>query len=488
MCVSTLRLIRPVNEASALEVIKEFFCLTGCLFCDKPVHSLKAAEEELRKDSGTDIDLVLNLNVFCQEDVLSERNDAVQWYKSVWKDEEWADSSIGNSRFAVRNNRRIFIEYRPPEKEKLTFYCKLIDGIIVRIWNSEKETLQRDQLLIINQLYFKNHLLGFLQSKRALRMMNIGEALELNIGRQAIPAEPYIGDMLLAFSRFYQETIKIQDESEVSLYTLYAKVNIARKIREVFQLLEKKPAAERSKDSGFPSVTYCSAAFLLTELGKLYRREPQYPGTLFLAARVCQSEPSQEQNAGYYYQKLFETIAGKDQWAYSFIYYEYGRYIERTERNWNRALRYYTKSAQLTPLSYQALFKLACYEAKNWDFTSAQKYFENVIRIIWREFSGEKLIVWKNLSLSCIQYLFKTYMWMWKICLSVDNYSEAQAYLGMAWKAAEAYRENKCLQKVYNPKSEIWEALESYHKNSRPVLLLQEIVQSSLDYTKMLMS
>lgn len=487
MCVSTLRIIRPVNDAPTLEVIKEFFCLVGCLLCDKPVHSLKDAEEELRKESGTDIDIVLNLDVFCREDVLPTRNNTTQWHKFVLEDEQRADSPIGNTESVVRNDRRVFVTYKPPEEEKMTFYNRLIDSIIVRIWDSEEEAFQREQLLTLNRLYFRNRLLGFLQSQRVLRM-NVGEVLELNIGRQAIPAECYISDMLLAFNRFYQGTIKLQEESEVSLYTLYANINIARKIREVFQLLEKKPAAERSEDSGFLSVTYCSAAFLLAELGKLYRQEPQYPGTLFLAARVCQSEPSQEQNAGYYYQKLFETIAGRDQRAYSFIYYEYGQYIERTERNWSRALRYYTKSAQLTPLSYQALFKRACYEAKNRDFTAARKYFKSVIRIIRREFSGGKLIVWENLSLPCIQYLFETYMWMWKICLSVDKYSEAQVNLGKAWKAAEAYRENKCLQKVYSPTSDTWKALESYHKDSRPVLLLREIVQSSLDYTKMLIS
>ena len=44
MCVSTLRLIRPASEAPVVEVMKEFFFLTGCLLCDKPVHSLKDAE------------------------------------------------------------------------------------------------------------------------------------------------------------------------------------------------------------------------------------------------------------------------------------------------------------------------------------------------------------------------------------------------------------------------------------------------------------
>ena len=58
--------------------------------------------------------------------------------------------------------------------------------------------------------------------------------------------------------------------------------------------------------------------------------------------------------------KNAEILAGKDKRAYSFIYYEYGRYIERTERNWRRALRYFAKSAHLTPLSYEAFFKMGC--------------------------------------------------------------------------------------------------------------------------------
>ncbi len=485
MCVSTLRLIRPASEAPVVEVMKEFFFLTGCLLCDKPVHSLKDAEEELRKGGGTDIDIVLNLNVFYWEDGLPKWSGDAQVYESAWFKQEWADSSIGNSGFAIRNDRRVFVTYQQPKRKKMKFYRKLIDRLIFQIWNSDEDALQREQLFILNRLYFEHHLLGFLQSKRALRMMNMGEALELNLGQQTISADCYIRDMLLAFNRFYQDTVELQRETRVSPYTRYANINIARKIREVFQLLEKKPAAKWSEDGGFPSVTYCSAGFLLEALGKLYRQEPQYPGTLFLAARVCQSEPSQEQNAGYYYQKLFETIAGKDKRAYSFIYYEYGRYIERTERNWRRALRYFAKSAHLTPLSYQAFFKMGCCEAKNREFDTAQIYFKNAIRIIWREFSGGRPIAWENLSLPCIQYLFKTYMWMWKICLSLAKYSEAQAYLGKAWNAAEAYRENQCLRRAYNPKSGHWKALESYHKNSRPVLLLREIVRSSLASTSM---
>lgn len=239
MCVSTLRLIRPVNEASTVEVMKEFFFLTGCLLCDKPVHSRKDAEEELRKGGGTDIDIILNLNVFYWEDDLPKWSDIARQHESAWLDQEWADSSIGNSGFVLRNDHRVFVTYQPPKRKKMKFYRKLIDRLIFQIWNSEEETLQREQLLILNRLYFKHHLLGFLQSKRALRMMNMGEALEFDLGQQTIPVDGYIRDMLLAFDRFYQDTVELQREPKVSPYTYYANINIARKIREVFQMLEK---------------------------------------------------------------------------------------------------------------------------------------------------------------------------------------------------------------------------------------------------------
>lgn len=78
MCVTALRLIRRVDDAPALEVIREFFYLIGCLFCDKPVLSQKAAEAELREDIGTDVDIVLNFNVFHWEYGLPEGRDALQ--------------------------------------------------------------------------------------------------------------------------------------------------------------------------------------------------------------------------------------------------------------------------------------------------------------------------------------------------------------------------------------------------------------------------
>ncbi len=475
MCVNTLRLIRRVDDAPTTEVIREFFYLIGCLFCDKPVHSLRKAEAELREDIGTDIDIILNFNVFHWEYGLPEGKDVQQWDKFIQAGDDRAVSFLGHSNFILRDGHKIFVKFKPPKRKKTKFYRKLINNLISHIWYSEEET--KKQLMEINRLYFRHHLLGYLQSKRALRMLDMGEALELTLEQQTIPAEDYIGHMLLAFDQFYRDSVRFSWQPEASIYVRHASINTARKIREVFRLLEKTPAAARGSGESFPSVTYCSASFLFKELGKLYRQEPQYAGTLLLAAHVCQSEPSQEWNAGFYYQQMAEVIAKRDQRAYSFVYYEYGRYIERVENNWNRALRYYKRAWELDPLSYRACFKLACHEVRGKHLADAWMNFNDVIQIIKWDFSGGKTIVWENLSQTCIQYLFKSYIRMWKICLDINNYSLAQVCLHNAQETVDAFKENACLRKVYSSESNTWRELEAYHKTSRPAALLDEIVQ-----------
>lgn len=400
------------------------------------------------------------------------------WDEFVQAQEDRGASFLGHSSFILRDGHRVFAKLNPPKYKRKKFYHKLINNLIKHIWHAEEEA--KEQLLEISRLYFKEHLLGYLQSKRALRMINIGDALKLPLEQQTVPATEYIGKMLLTFDRFYQESVALQRAPRVSFYVRHASINTARKIREVFQLLEKTPTAARESNGNFPSVTYCSASFLFSELRELYDQEPRYPGTLLLAAHVCQSEPAQERNAGFYYQQMFEAIAEKDQRAYSFVYYEYGRYIERVEDDWDRAFRYYKRAQELDPLNYRACFKLACHEVRGKHLADTLMDFSNIIRIIKWDFSGGKDVEWENLSLTCIQYLFKSYVWMWKICLDSGNYSQAQVCLHNAWKTAEAFQENACLHKAYSAGSNAWKELEDYHKTSGPVKLLYSIVRSGL--------
>lgn len=471
MCISTLRLIRPVDEAPTKEVLKEFFRLIGCLCCDRPVHSLVEAKNELRERNGAEIDIVLNIEpeFFYYEKLLSESvNENSLKIKKV--------------RLADRNSPTVFVNYEIPDTGKKELYHDMIGKLISQIWGAaenEKDS-QSKQLQEINDLYFKLDLLGFLQCKRAFRVVNMGEVLEISLCRHSIPASDYIGKMLVAFNELYcgLSEIKERKSEPVSVYVRYARVNIARKIRETFNILEKLPPVHEGENQ---SVTYCSAAFLLSELGELYQQDNKYLGSLFLAAYVCQGEPSQELNASFYYRQLFEELSRKDQRSYSFAYYEYGRYIEKVEKNWDRAILYYKKAVELDSLGYRAWFKIACHEAKSGNFIAAKEGFLKVIYIISDEFSGAKETTWENLSLRSIQYMFKAYMWLWKIAMADSNYSVAMVYLHQAKTVAGAYMRNECLERAYDADSSNWIDLKTYHESSEPVRLLYHIVNSRLE-------
>ena len=483
MCVSTLRLLYPVESAPVKEVLKEFFRLIGCIFCEVPVRSERDAEKELRECGGTEVDIVLNLDVFQWRAILPPRNSsvAVRVEKVLLKE---------------RENAVLLVDCAPPPNgegegtPKKDFYEDLLENLIQKIWAKGSE---KAQLLEMKRLFFKRDLLGSLQCKRALCVVNMGETLELNLPSKTIRPQRYVGKILSTFNWFYCE-LGGQDfggdwDETASVYVHYARINIARKIREVFAFLDEVPAfLEETEDCLLPMVTYCRADFLLAELGKLYRKEPRYFGTLFLAARVCQSEPSQELNAAFYYQQLFALLAGREQRVYSFVYYDYGRYMEKVKKERDLAIFYYTKANNLNPLCYRACFKLACYEARDRNSNAAKDLFGSVIRIIGGTYSGAMepdRIVWKYLSLRCIQYLFKSYVWLWKIALASGEYSAAAIYLQQAEAVAEKYEENACLEEIYDQNSAEWKALKEYHKDSEPVQLLSSIVKNGF---QMLMS
>lgn len=485
MCISTLRILYPVHDAPAKEVLKEFFRLIGCLCCEEPMRSADEAEERLLENSGLDVDIVLNLNVFHWESLFTSGQDPalpIRMNRVKLTDQEKLITVI---KCELPGDGEPGTDGRRPKE---AFYQELLETLIRTIWNQET-SFERDQLLEIRRIFFEQHLLGYLQCRRALEVVNMGEALEISPkskedGSKAekIQPLPYIGKMLSGFNKLYQALdlrCSGEVEGEISVYVRYARINIARKIGEIVSLLDTIP--EAVEDNGdFSSITYCSANYLLSELGTLYQEDPNYLGTLFLAAHVCQSEPSQELSAAFYYQQLFDRIGEKNQRTYAFLYYEYGRYTEKVRGKWDSAILYYTKAKELNPLSCRAYFKLACHEARIRNFNTARGLFRKVIQIIGEVFSGAsgpEEIRWENLSLRSIQYVFKAYVWLWKIALAVDDYGEAVIYLNQARIIIEKYRKNILLERIYDQDSDAWTALAKYHIESRPVQLLREIVE-----------
>ena len=139
MCVSTLRLLYPVESAPVKEVLKEFFRLIGCIFCEVPVRSERDAEKELRECGGTEVDIVLNLDVFQWRAILPPRNSSVA-------------VRVEQVLLKERENAVLLVDCAPPPNgegegtPKKDFYEDLLENLIQKIWAKGSE---KAQLLVL---------------------------------------------------------------------------------------------------------------------------------------------------------------------------------------------------------------------------------------------------------------------------------------------------------------------------------------------------
>lgn len=488
MCISRIRVVRPVDEAPVKELLKEFFRLIGCLYYDNPVHSREEGKEALRQVAKSEVDLVLNID----PDLLDR--DAGHC--------EQGGSFVRFSEEGKDGRRAIFISYVTPERERRKFYEKLIYALIDAIWHNFP--VDQTALREICTLYLEKDLFGFSQSKRAFRVAGMGEVLdiagmrEMPIPYSREPEKGYIRNMLNAFDSFYKalkEKIERAPENEaVSIYLRYAKINAARKVKEILSVLDWRDVDDREKDEFGQMLEYCDTVRLLTEIKGMYGQDQNYLGIFFLAANICQGDPKQRDNAGYYYEQLFEFLLSKDQEkcqeAYAFAYYEYGRYLEKVGRSWERAILYYNKAERLDPLNYHAMFKIACYMAKKGDYDDAKAKFAGLIQVIINHFCGSENKAegdvfaskkgWDNLSLKGIQYLFKANVWLCKIYAYQNMQLGANICVHNMKRFLECYKKNACVARVYGADSQRWDIIDGYHKSSWAVTLLDYVLKEMM--------
>lgn len=460
MNFSMFRVVRMADQTPTKEVIKEFLRFIGCMISDHPVKDLLEAKS-IMGNTPDAVDILLGF------DCLDLHGEPT------------LEISSG------REGRALFVDPRMPgQMTKKNYYVSLIGGIIDSVWTNEyspgeEGSTQRAQLKQISQIFFKEDLFGYFQSKRSLRIINMPEVFGRQFGfgepRQKIPissagekTKTYIENMLAVFDETYKSLSGI---SQPGVYARYAKVNIARKIREVhddFIIAE---------DGKLPD-----AKALLRELDDLYDLDHTYMGTMFLAAAVCKSDPSLYLTSSNYLRLLLDTIQDREAECYSFAYYEYGRHLERVYRDWEHAIAYYERALKLHKQNYQAKFKMGCYEAQHkGDYSKAIEIFQELHSMIAENYSGDRNLNYKNLSLKSIQYLYKTDIWLWILSKELGYDITADISLRLASLDASQYRKNKCVKEVYDAKDSRWEVLQEYHENSFPVRIMVETVEKELN-------
>ena len=468
--VSLFRIIRKVEYAPEKEVIKEFLRFIGCMVSDHPVIDRDDSTERGKLEENTEeaVDLYL-LDKHESPDVV-ERVDSDKHSRTL------------RVNVYVQQFRQ-FQEKRgkgAEEGKAPADYFFLIDKIIDAVWQGKS-----NQLKEIANIFFDHNLFGYFQCKRSFRIINMVEVYgpRFQFGEKkrridvSIPESlttKYIKNMLRSFGDAYKELRNIQEPDVGSdVYVRYAKVNIARKIREVCSLLEDAP-----KDM-FNHVEVKKAEDLLSELDDLYRINEKYMGTLFLATAVCKSDSTLYLTSANYFRLLLDLIKGRSGPFYSFANYEYGRQLERVHRDWDAAILFYRKAVSLNPLNYQALFKLGCYEAYKGRYQEAIGRFQ-ILRDIITNFydKGDQGDVDKgNLSLKIIQYLYKTDIWLWILHRELGYGISADAYREKAQSDAEQYSDNQCIKTIYGISSNKMNELQEYHEQSLPVRIMKAVVE-----------
>ena len=463
--IKSIRLIRTKEAAAEKEFLKEFFRGIGCSVNDAICVSKKEMQGEQEQESLFDVSLVL------YHEALPEQLQDKKGIHFAF--------NLKKGFFCLENQQCI----TTGTNTVCGFEEKALEELIKAIWSRPNEAMIQTSIQKISAAFCQQKLFPYMQVKKTFRIVNMGEVLSLGISHYDIPDDPYIDDMLKALKGFQAELEKIP----VSVYSIYAQVNCARKIREIYNVL-----APDSKIRKKATASVASVSELLEKLKRIYELDPNYIGAYHLAAYICQSDRRYWLDAYAYYQeaKCRTSVEAKE--LYAFSIYQLGRYAQKYQSEKTFAEQYYLQAKNQWSGCYQAAFQSACYHAERREFEDAKAELRTVINILNRnlELEGfpnpDKQEIdlsedWKCLSLKEIQYLYKTYVLLAKIALNQQGENAIGRYALKALLCVIAYRKALILKSGCDDSD--YSKLLQYHETDITVrallVVLSEVIGDS---------
>lgn len=472
--IKTIRILRTTQAADVKEMVKEFFRFIGCLVHDIPVQArIQDVAQILNEPTKHDVDLILT-------------TDYEPWLATLaantqkrFPERKIIGMSCALDGGAVQIDGKSLVLTGNLKQERIQ---SVIDRLIDSIWNDSADKVTAGSLRQINVLYHQYELFHYLQMKRTFRIANMNEVLKLGANHYDIPYKPYINRMLRAFFAFRRALLDLQPKT---VYSIYAAINAARKIREIYSALSEN--SEYRRREAVPTV---NVAMLLRELNGIYQRDPNYAGMYYLAAYLCQSDENRILDAYNYYKRARELSLEETDGFYAFGIYQLGHYLSNELDEPKLALALYQEAEVKNRRCYQAAFQIARCYAEQGRFEQAANEFTNVIAILSNGLELEELPAdlpsrkkaevdafyrkgfggWEYLSLKEIQYLYKSYIWLARIAMYRRQKQEGDWYTRRALSATIAYWCAPMLQRCCDPK--IWNTVRLFHVQGLPVRAL----------------
>lgn len=483
--IRAVSLIRWAEDEAETEILKEFFHFIGCLVTDHTVDN-EALDLFDGKSSPHDVDLLMNINLESIEEPVFASAMQVDFGYSIksWNKElpyavvdavfnreypPWTDRPAAR---AAAGSDKNTIEMQITKKKEVTRL--LLRWLVGFIWHQDEDAC--DSLLKIVDLYVDNDLFFVLQEKRSLRVLHMTEALDWNLPLAPFSWDPYYGKMLNSLRSFLNGLLAYESESQKeTVYSIYVRVNVKRKMRELVNFL--KGVLEANKKSSVQKTPYYSTNELLSELESLHEKDSDFSSLYFLAAYICQG--SNENKIGpldayAYYRKFMEQNTSSGEFD-AFIIDYFGTYYEKVLDDQEKADLYFQSAVKANPNCYPAVFKVARAQARKNEYASAREKFLHVLKIIFMGMDWNEEESWEMLSLKKLQYAFKTCIWLAKIeKAATGNLKVVNRWIGNAALSATIYQENQCLQACVEEDNA--SHILSYHERSVSVEALWTMV------------
>lgn len=488
--VNTIRIIRFFEDAAEKEYIREFFRFVGCIVFDSLIDEWLDArwEQNLQPDSEENgVEVVLNYygkDPYLEE-CLQRGIRRVYLYFSL-KDgvAEIKDNPLNQTQQGFKQPTQPTNKYktRTDAVDKLIGEIwkdapadqKALNDIFIRYRNISLPTR------IPNQV-FNTDLFYLLQAKRSLRVLNMGEVLEVPTAKIShISLQDYIEKILLGLSNFYRQ---VDSNESKDIYTTYAKVNAANMIREVERLLfESDKEIIKNKNQFY----LATEEELIQELCAVQEEEPGFLSLYLLMANVYQLNWRQNPIQEELYTRVLHSLP-EDSRRAGFVWYRLGLYYEKNN-NLNQAMSCYQKSVQTDRMCYMAWYKLGYHTAREKQNETAEQYLTQMIKVIFHgrstspEEDGE-YPTWSNINLKELQYAYKSYITRAKIWIIKKGEFSTRALIGKACLAASKYEDPDIIFKTADPLAagtndgNAYRAYLQYHKTSAPVWAMWQVLR-----------
>lgn len=457
--------------SSEKEAIKEFFRFVGCMVYEQVITPGSSFDKVLEhNNAGIQIILRSDKTAIADGKVLN-----TAWFMNRAPQDPYLYVSCNAAACRFKIVRRSNAFKARKFKYGKSYEKNLIDDIVNVLWSTQP--FHQTELLKISNSYHKNDLLFYLQSKRAFRIIRMGETMTLEKETRYLKDEAFVKQMLHAFRRV---SISLNLQKAACIYTIYACINAERKIREVLQLMNPN----EQKDL----IHAVASKILLKNLERIERIYPSYCARYFLAAFICLSNQNLELSALQYYNKALEIadqLPGEQSGFRAFVYYQMGSFYEKVLGRESGAALFYRSAALKNDNCYQAAFKTGCYWAQCGKLQEAAESFQKTMSILSKGLKIHALEDPRNaqcLSLKEWQYIYKTYIWLAKIEWNTKGPEHTWYYLARAKVAEQMYEQNACLIQLLNDKPNTAgeltkKSLLQYHQNSMPVCLLRGTLQ-----------